>query len=567
MANRAVWTLYAGLWRRVRKILLIVFAGLALAFVGLWLAEAQGLRAQNRDASEDFMIALMLIGVANLVGAAAVILSNSDAERLIIGLPDRVLRMPLRTWKLALIHLAFGASVGAVVSLAAAVPLPFVLKVEMTWWKPVLGAMAFMPIAQLWAYTMGKASPRVALVSFVLYFGSLAALVQRPWVRTLFDGSAPARGAIVFGVTLVIVTLLTCAVLVVQRRGGWAASLPRRSVTVAKTRVRRAFGSARAAQFWFEWRQYGLLLPIYVGGSAAAYFIGMPLVVGLFRATNVTGKSSGEPLFRIDWFSSAQYVWMGLFLAAFLGGLMVGGVLFMRGGHWNSNSSYLLTRPLTLTRISNARLIVIGVGGLLALMELAGIVLAIEAFVRSQGESTGFGAFLHQGYTHLPQALVVAMHFGFLYVLMWACAWPASYLFAAGAFLILLVPLRGALLGGALVGLLDPAKATEYAATGSPVAYWAGAGLAVLGLFVLAWQANRRGLLHPAVPWVCAALWLAYSWAFAHSMVQWEVPPGTKDWAQRFPHPMNWPLWVGISVVPLLPFLLHPLMLARIRHR
>lgn len=567
MANRALWTVYAGLWRRVRTIVAIVIAGLALGFVGLWLAEAQGLRAEQRDDSGDFMIALMLIGVANLVGAAAVILSNSDTERLVIALPDRVLRMPLRTWKLALVQLAFGASVGVVVSLAASVPLPFVLKIEFAWWKPVLGAVVFMPLAQLWAYTMGNAAPRTALVSFVIYFGGLAALAQRPWVRTLFDGSAPARGAIVFAATLALTTLLTWAVLVVQRRGGWAASLPRRSVAAVKLRPRRAFGSSSAAQFWFEWRQYGLLLPVYVGGAAAAYFLGMPLIVGLFRATNVTGKSSGEPLFRIDWFSSAQYVWMGLFLAAFLGGLMVGGVLFMRGGHWNSNSSYVLTRPLTLARISNTRLIVIGVSAALALAELALIVLAIELLVRMQGESTGFGAFLHQGYIQLPQALVVAMHFGFLLVLMWACAWPAGYLFAAGIFLALLVPLRGALLGGTLAGLVEPEQAAEYAVAWSPGVYWAAAGLVVLGLFAVAWQANRRGLLHPAVPWVCAILWLAYSWAFAHFMTQWEVPPSVQDWVQRFPHPMNWPLWVGISTVPLLPFLLHPLMLARIRHR
>jgi len=567
MPKRALWTVYAGLWRRVRTILALVFAGLALAFVGLWLAEVQGLRPERRDASEDFMIAVMLIGVANLVGAAAVILSNSDAERLEIALPDRVLRMPLRTWKLALVQVIFGASVGAVVSLAATVPLPYVLKVDLSWWKPVLGGVAFMPIAQLWAYTMGNAAPRTALVSFVIYFGGLAALVQRPWVRTLFDGSSPARGAIAFAAVLAATAVLMWAVLVVQRRGGWAASLPRRDVTVAKARPRRAFASSRAAQFWFEWRQYGLLLPVYVGGAAAAYFLGMPLVVGLFRATNVTGKSSGEPLFRIDWFSSAQYVWMGLFLAAFLGGLMVGGVLFMRGGHWNSNSSYLLTRPLTLARISNARLIVIGVSALLALAELAAIVLAIEAIVRAQGESTGFGAFLNQGYVELPQSVVVAMHFGFLLVLMWACAWPAAYVFAAIIFLALIVPLRGALLGGALAGLLEPGQAAAYAAAWSPGVYWAASGLVVLGLFVLAWQANRRGLLHPAVPWVCAGLWLVYSWAFARFMTQWEVPTGMQDWATRFPHPINWPMWIGVSIVPLLPFLLHPLTLARIRHR
>ena len=78
MAARTLWTVYAGLWRRVRTIVAIVFAGLALAFIGLWLAEAQGLRAPQRDNTGDFMIALMLIGVANLVAAL-------DPEVVVIG--------------------------------------------------------------------------------------------------------------------------------------------------------------------------------------------------------------------------------------------------------------------------------------------------------------------------------------------------------------------------------------------------------------------------------------------------------------------------------------------------
>ncbi len=567
MGAGAMWTVYAGLWRRLRQTFMLVIAGTAAAYGLVWLADAQGLRAHERDDSGDFMVAFLIIGVSGLVGAAGVLLANSDAEKLELALPQRMLRMPMRTWKLALVHMGFGMTAAAVIAVGATLPAFWVLKVNFAWWMPVMAAVTLMPLVQLWAYTMGNAGLRAALISFVLYFGGLAWLSQRPYVVERLTTAGPAKNAALLLLFLAGVYALLWAVAAVQRRGGWAASLPRRGTELAAGRARNPFRSARAAQFWFEWRQYGMLLPAYVGGAAAAYFVGMPLVVGVFRMTNVTGKSSTEPLFRIDWLSSAQYIWMGLFLSAFLGSLLVGGVMFMRAGHWNSASSYLLTRPLTLLWISNARMLVLGAGAAIALGELAAITGAIEGIVHLSGDSTGFGFFLHQGYEQLPQWLAVAMHFGFLLVLMWACAWPVSFVFALGCFAVLTLPLLGAIWGGALVGALAPDDATAKAAELGPIANWISATLAVGGLLAMAWVANRRRFLHPVLPWLCAGIWLAYSWAFAHIMTRWEIPEGVQEWYLRFPHPLNWPLWVGISIVPLIPFFLHPLMLARIRNR
>ncbi len=566
MTSRAMWTVYAGLWRRARQVVLLVLAGTAAAYGIVWLANAQGLRPEHPTAAEDFTILLLILGVSGVVGAAGVLLANSDTERLMLALPERVLRMPLRTWKLALIHLAFGVSVAALLALAATLPASFILKAEIVWWMPVAAASAVMPLAQLWAYTMGNAGLRPALASFIIYFGGLSWLVQRPFlVDAVKQGGL--RGAALFLLYFAAVYLLLWAVTRVQRGGGWAASLPRRGLEAALPKARRPFRSAWAAQFWFEWRQFGWLLPAYVAGAAAAYFLGMPLIVGVFRMTDVTGESSAEPLFHIDWLTSAQYTWMGLFLAAFIGSILTGGVMLMRGGHWNSASSYLLTRPLGVSRISNARLLVLGAGAIVALGVLLAITGAIEGVVHLLGETTGLGFFLHQGYEALPLWLALAMHFGFLLVLMWACAWPISFVFALGGFALLLLPMLAIVWGGVLGGIIEPETARAKIAAWSPMLNWIAAGLVVAGLLVLAFMAQRRRYLHPIVPLLGAALWLAYSWGFVHFINRWEVPPGVKDWYVRFPHPINWPLWVAVSVVPLLPFFLHPLMMARIRHR
>jgi hypothetical protein len=566
MTARALWTVYAGLWRRVRQVFLLALAGTAAAYAIVWLANAQGLRPKHATGAEDFTIVLLILGVSGVVGAAGVLLANSDTERLTLALPERVLRMPLGTWKLAMVHLVFGVSVSALLALAATLPAFYVLKVDLVWWMPVAAASAATPLVQLWAYTMGNAGLRPALASFIFYFGGLAWLVQRPMVIDAIKHGG-ARRAVLFILFFGVVYLLLWAVTRVQRGGGWAASLPRRGLEAATPKARRPFGSARGAQFWFEWRQYGMLMPAYVGGAAAAYFLGMPLVVGVFRMTDVTGKSSGEPLFRIDWLTSAQYIWMGLFLASFLGSILVGGVMLMRGGHWNSASSYLLTRPLSVSRISNARLLVLGAGAMSALVVILAITGAIEGVVHLQGESTGLGFFLHQGYEVLPLSLTVAMHFGFLLVLMWACAWPVGFVFALGGFALLILPMLGIVWGSVLVGLLEPDAARAQAAEWSPLLNWIAAGLVVGGLLILAWLAERRRYVHPVLPLLGAGLWLVYSWGFVHFVNRWEVPAGVKDWYVRFPHPVNWPLWVAVSVVPLLPFFLHPLMMARIRHR
>ena len=64
-----------------------------------------------------------------------------------------------------------------------------------------------------------------------------------------------------------------------------------------------------------------------------------------------------------------------------------------------------------------------------------------------------------------------------------------------------------------------------------------------------------------------AALWVAYSAAFVNYVTRFDAPINAQEWYVRFPHPVNWPLWIAASVVPLVPAVLHPLLLERVRHQ
>lgn len=560
-------TVARGLWTRVRWVVVTIVAGIALAYTALWFIDLRGLRPNAGEASEDFMVALLLIGTSCLAGAAAVLLANSDAEHLHLALPARVFRLPLDTWKVTTALLALGAGVGALLAAASTVPALWLLNVDFAWWLPVLTAVTLTPLAQLWAYTFGSASPRPAVVSFVLYFGALSWLARRPFFADLATANPFWLNAALVLLFLGGVFLIMWFVIHVQRHGGWSGSLAPRARLERPRRPLRPFSSRWQAQLWFEWRQYGLLLPMCVGGVAVAYFLGLPLVVGVFRMSNVTGPATNEPLFRVDWYTSAQFVVTGLGLSTLLGSLIVGGVMFMRAGHWNSRSKYLLTRPLNVTRIANARVYALLASAILALAILIGLVALMETITALQGESTGLGTYLHQGYEQLPLSFVLAVFAGGLFLLMWTFSWSASYIYIMAVFGFVVFPPVAAVWGAALVGLSDAAQAQERTVAMLPYLNWLAAIVVMAGLLAMAWRADTKRLIQRTVPVVAAVAWFGYSAAFVHYAKNWDVPVGSPEWAVQFPHPINWPVWIGVSVLPLVPLFLHPLLIERTRHR
>ena len=99
------------------------------------------------------------------------------------------------------------------------------------------------------------------------------------------------------------------------------------------------------------------------------------------------------------------------------------------------------------------------------------------------------------------------------------------------------------------------------------VCNWIASAILVLGFLWMAYQSEKRRLVHPSYTWIAAALWITYASVFYYFVNEWDVSPESQDWAVRFPNPVNWSIWIGISALPITPLFLQPLLLDYARHR
>ena len=571
MSSRTVQTVFLGQWRKIRWVILWTMVGIAVGYTLLSMVDGRGLRPNAGDPAEDFLVALLMIMVPCVVAAGSLLLVHSDAERLEVALPGRVLRLPLSTWKIVAVHFGFGALCAGFVALAATIPAFFFLNVEFGWWLPVLTAMAAMAFLQLWAAAFGNATPRVALLSFALCFSGLAWLAQRPVLVRLATESGPVMSLLLLALQFAAICGLAWWVVGVQRAGGWSSRIPLLNLPMrGGVRKRRPFATRQRAQFWYEWKLFGMLLPVYVLGVGLAYFMGLPLMVAVFRISDTTGNSSSEgieALFSISWFTSAQFMTTGLTLAAFIGGLMVGGVMFMRAGHWNSQSTYLLTRPLSSRRITSARVWMALASTTLTLGLMIAVMLGLTAVLSALGETMNLTGFVHQGYEHLPAMFPLAAFWAFLFVVMWMGAWSVNLAWVLGVAAVVYIPPLIATWAMTLFGGLTLADAHLLSLTILGVCNWILSALLILGLLYMAFKSDRLGIVHATYPWVAAALWFIYCGAFYYYIQEWDIPPNAKEWAIRFPHPVNWSIWLGVSALPITPLFLQPLLLENARYR
>lgn len=570
MKAKPIRTVFWGQWQKNRWLLLTILAGIAVAYGLLAIVDSRGLRENAGDPAEDFLIALLLISVPSLVAAASVLLGHSDSERLHIALPPRILRLPLSTPKLAAVLLAFGTLAAAAVASAATLPAIFMLNVDFDWWIPVLTAVLAMAYLQLWAYTFGNATPRVALLSFMLCFASFAWIAQRPLVVELATESGPVTAVLLLTLQLAAVFGISVWVIAILRSGGWAGRFAiLNPASAGVRRKRRPFRSGRAAQFWYEWRLFGSLLPTYVTGVAVAYFFGLPLVIAVFRISDTTGNSSAEgiaALFSISWLTSAQFVTTGIALSAVIGAVIVSGIMFMRAGHWNSQSSYLLTRPLTIQRIASARLsMMLASTTLTALIFLASLAVLIT-LVRAGGENLGLIRFLRQGYEHLPAAYTLAYFWGGIFLILWTGAWSINFVWVLCVAAVIHLPPITAIWLLALFADLSIADAQTMTYTSVYICNWIASTILLAGLLWMAYRSNRKRIVPASYTWIAAALWIIYFGAFYYFADQWDIPPSAKEWAVRFPNPVNWSIWIGMSALPVTPLFLQPLLLDHARH-
>lgn len=289
-------------------------------------------------------------------------------------------------------------------------------------------------------------------------------------------------------------------------------------------------------------------------------------MVALFRISDTTGNSSSEgiaPLFFVDWLKSVQTLMTGLRISALAGGVMVGGIMFMRAGQWNSQSKYLLTRPLSTTKIAHARVVALLASSGAAFLVLAALTFGVWGYLRVTGYRFGMIPYLMNGYEDLSVFLIVGVFWGALYGMIWMGAWSVSLVYVMSVVgLVFLPPLTvvGVL---SLAGLFEDGAAAVQGTV--DVCTWVASVLLLIGVAVMAYRCERRGLVPRYYKWMALGSWVVYSGLFTFLGLRFELPFDAAAWAMDFPYPVNWGLWVGISALPITPLFLHPLLVGRSR--
>ena len=182
------------------------------------------------------------------------------------GFPARLFVLPVATWRLVLLPMVLGV-VAVEANYFAWIKLVWTHEqISMPeWFAVVLGVYVILYQTTLWSLAAFRATRLVALagggvsIFLVACLPSLARLMLWTWV------TESHLMAILAGVAAVAVAVAWTSV-ARQRSGGgrrreWFKPLVDGMIDAMPRRT-RDFSSPAAAQFWFEWRQAGWLLPV-----------------------------------------------------------------------------------------------------------------------------------------------------------------------------------------------------------------------------------------------------------------------------------------------------------------
>lgn len=527
------------------------------------------------------MAAYMPMIVVSAIAIGTLLLTHSDVEKLHVALPLRILRLPCSTWKLAVGLMLFGLCAVGVVSSIASFLLRYMLQVEFQWWLPPAFSVMSLAMLQVWSYGLRNPDPRVAAFSFIGLLAPILFILTRDVTFRALTEISPLVFLIVVPLAMY---LLALASLTVNRRGGLPALLPsvfdRKRKRIVEIKTRPRFRSKYRTQLWCEWRQFGWMLPLLVVFILVLYFMGMPLLIGLFGGTGGSQGLAGEQAqtsIYVSYLSNAQWTIGGLTFAAIVSSLFVGAVMFMKAGYWNTQSTYLLSMPAPTRTLARARVMMSLQSAFVSMLILGGIMGMITFSMKLAGENNRILHFLQQGYRvdffgesagYVPGYQVIVFYLGFLLVTMWVATWSVN---AGWALLVYLVTV------GPSTGFQWLMKSGEGQATQNSlerIESWSNAGtnlamvILIATLLWIVFGAIRNRLVTPGLSIFSLVFWalvifVFYVFSKSYIHLEEENLPGGRRW----PHPVHWPTWFGLSMMIIAPFFSHAYLLHKARHR
>src|SRR5581483_1054554 len=323
------------------------------------------------------------------------------------GFPYRLFSLPLRTWQLVALPMLLGIATVEVVYVAwikLVLTHNPVLKPE--WFAVLLGAYMIFYHTALWSL----AGFRIARI-IVLSLGGVSSILVAwlpfsdsqgayPWLSEKYLAAGMA-------VLAFISFLIAWTVVGRQRRGGghrrnWIHCLLEQAGDLLPRRNRQ-FASPAAAQFWFEWRRAGLLLPACVGFALLAIF-------GPFSwAFRTDPRSTIDTLVKI--------VAMPIVLAFAIG------KGFIKPEFWSTNLSlpqFLGVRPLSAEEFVVSKMKVAALSVTIAWLLVLGF---IALWLPLWADKTQLQQFLREFrrfYPHSWLAITILYFAGFA-VITWRC--------------------------------------------------------------------------------------------------------------------------------------------------
>ncbi|MFP6584493.1 MAG: hypothetical protein VCD00_18315 [Candidatus Hydrogenedentota bacterium] len=538
------------------------------------------------EGGESLLLAILVVSVNALFSIGTVVLQHSDSKSLRVGLPIHVYLLPLTFRRMATVHMVYGVvAVGLVTWIAAALAARF-LSGAFASWQPAVLAMTVYAIAQAWALVFGgRRRPVGALVGFVACGAGLILAMRNETVVGVVSsvpGVAAGVGVLVVGIILLEISIRLGRENRFRAFEGASDMLSDGS----GVKTRKPFSSAYWTQAWYEWRTTGWVLPCLVVSILALYFVVVPLFTGLFVASTDTRDPLGEGFatrFAMQWANNQHIMVTGILSSAGGAGVLTGAYLFLVSGEWRQKSTFLRTRPLRTDQLAWVRLTVLFSSTACAtaiLMVTYGVINIVL-----QGIDPQFDYLLHQrvGFEHIHDYFVVAFFAGTLFMIMWTGLWIVNASFGLSVFGALSVV--GMLLTALLIRSSDLAgdHIAFYYIQRAPV--WLAAALWIMASITMYRRAYSDRVIPSGARRWAGVLWVSYTVPFLYygmgiryyatildengnilhgvrvtdlNLVAPEGIPLT--------HPVDWVLWAGLSLFPILPFVTLPYRLNEMRH-
>jgi hypothetical protein len=564
-AIRCGATIMSAIWHRHQRSLL----GL------LTVAMALGVffRARAVSPENEFVRTMGNLGMGLSILLTFVICGFTEADRKVRswGFPARLFTLPVSTWTLVGAPMLFGILTIGLVYIAWAGFALSDQELPLTWPLLYLGVGMICYQCILWSMARFR-------ITRIIVLGYAGALFAMGWMAFRAGGGAAssldwdlsdatrrmllwmlvAMGVVAYGVARIAVD--------VQRRGGmggwrfgqWTKAAAEVDLArvgndegrgkpmarEADSRQRRRFHSSSDAQFWFEWRRHGKLLPLATAGVLFMIMIPAPFFSPI---------SSGMTALALCWIAATPL------LIAFVLGRGMGKPDLWSGD--SGGSLFLSTRPLNNTQWIGAKM---KMGAAAALASWGLVVVATSGWLWLWCDRE----LLQRGWTMLAQSCPPIQRYGSVAV----------------AFLILVLLTFRFLVGSLYIGLSGKSWLMNLAACGvfsamfggmfgaialsqgsidfrwvveRPRALTAGLGILFAIKLAVAWALAWRGCRQGWLTWGAARRYAVF-WMVATGVLVggvWSFPLVDERWK-----------WVLVAlvvfIVPVLRVALAPMMLA-----